>query len=247
MFDQLVIRDHVVTLAPHELAEEAIRQVSYDWVVNCAGYIGKPNVDACEKDKAATFLGNAIFPIKLQELCLDRDIRFAHFSSGCIYEGNITNVMADPNYFGSTYSVSKGVSDTILKHDPNSLVLRVRLPFDGSNSPKNLLTKLYNYSKTAKLIEGGPNSITDIDEAVSVTADLIQRDWNGPVNLVQWNPITSAEIVKMMGITASWYTAEEFKSVTAAGRSNCVIPAYEHMTPVEISLEKAIASFKKTL
>jgi UDP-glucose 4,6-dehydratase len=247
MFDQLILNEHVVTLAPHDKALSAMRDVDYDWVVNCAGVTGVPNVDACEKDKAKTFQGNAVYPIQLYEYAKKRNMRFAHFSSGCIYEGRIDSVMADPNFFGSTYSVSKGVSDTILKQDPDVLMFRVRLPFDGSHSSKNLLTKLYNYAKNGKLIEGGQNSITDIDEAVQTAAKMIDTDEAGVYNLVQWNPITSAEIVAMMGIQAEWFTADEFKAATAARRSNCAIPAYEHATPVEISLAKAIEKFNKTL
>ena len=247
IFDQLVVNGHVVTLAPHYKAQQAIRQNVYEWVVNCAGVTGVPNVDACENNKASTYQGNAIFPVELNEIANEYGARFAHFSSGCIYEGTIDKVDADPNFFGSTYSISKGVSDTILKQDPDVLMFRVRLPFDGSNSAKNLLTKLYNYAKNGKLIEGGPNSITDIDEAVQVAAKMIDEGMSGVHNLVQWNPITSAEIVRMMGIEAQWFTPEEFKAVTTARRSNCVIPAYERMTPVDIALERAIAKFKKTL
>lgn len=247
MFDQLVVNGHVVTIAPHYKAIEAIRQNTYEWVVNCAGVTGSPNVDACEKDKAATHLGNAVFPIELNDVASQHGVRFAHFSSGCIYEGTIDRVDADPNFFGSTYSISKGVSDTILKQDPDILMFRVRMPFDSSHHPKNLLQKLYNYAKSGKLIEGGPNSISDINESVSMAANMIEAGMHGVYNLVQWNPITTAEIVRMMGIEAQWYTPEEFKSVTTARRSNCVIPAFENMTPIDIALERAIAKFKDTL
>lgn len=247
MFDQLVVNGHVVTVAPHYKASDAIERNAYDWVVNCAGVTGSPNVDACELDKAATYQGNAIFPIELNKLATQYGARFAHFSSGCIYEGPIEKVDADPNFFGSTYSISKGVSDTILKQDRDILMFRVRMPFDSSHHPKNLLQKLYNYAKSGKLIEGGPNSISDINESVSIAANMIETGIHGTFNLVQWNPITNVEIAKMMGIDAQWYTAEEFNAATKAKRSNCVIPAFEGATPVHISLERAIAKFKETL
>lgn len=247
MFDQLVVEGHVVTLAPHYSATDAIERNAYDWVVNCAGVTGSPNVDACELDKAATYRGNAFFPVQLNNLATQYGARFAHFSSGCIYEGPIDRVDADPNFFGSTYAISKGVSDTILKQDLDVLMFRLRMPFDSSHHPKNLLQKLYNYAKSGKLIEGGANSITDIDEAVKMAASMIGSCLHGTYNLVQWNPITNVEIAKMMGIDAQWYTAEEFNASTKAKRSNCIIPAFEGMTPVDISLERAIAKFKETL
>jgi len=127
------------------------------------------------------------------------------------------------------------------------LIFRVRLPFDGSSNPKNLLQKLYNYSKSGKLVEGGLNSITDIDEAIEHAVDLIERDACFTYNLVNWDPITTHEIAEMMNLNCEWYTDDEFKSVTSAKRSNCVIPAYERMSPVKVALEKRIAQFKETL
>ena len=245
VFDQLITREHVVTICPHHKAELAILKNSYDWVINCAGITGAPNVDACEKIKLETMEANGIFPLRLLEECDKVDARFAHFSSGCIYEGEIDDVYADPNFFGSAYSVSKGVSDLLLKD--RCLLFRVRLPFDDTNNSKNLLQKLYNYSKSGKLMEGGLNSITDIDEAVGHAINLIEKDANGPFNLVNWDPITNHEIADMMGLDCDWYTKEEFLGVTTARRSNCVIPAYERMSPVKIALAKRIELFKETL
>jgi len=245
MFDQLVINGHVVMLCPHYEAENVISSYEFDWVVNCAGVTGVPNVDACEDIKAETMEGNAIFPVNLQKLCEARLSKFAHFSSGCIYEGKIIDEYDDPNFFGSTYSVSKGISDILLKD--RCLVFRVRLPFDGSGSRKNLLQKLYNYSKSGKLVEGGLNSISDIDEAVENAANLIELNANGPYNLVNEGAITTHEIAEMMELHCDWWTAEEFKTVAVARRSNCVIPAYERMSPVKIALAKKIAQFKETL
>ena len=246
MFDQLVKSDHVVTLCPHDKVEDLLlNHHTFDWVVNCAGVTGSPNVDACEKNKAETMEANAIFPLRLYEICHGEGIKFAHFSSGCIYEGEIRDEYADPNFFGSTYSVSKGVSDLLLKD--KCLIFRVRLPFDGSNSPKNLLQKLYNYSKSGKLVEGGLNSISDIDEAVEHAIGLIERDACFTYNLVNWDPISTHEIAEMMNLKCDWYTPDEFKNVTKAKRSNCIIPAYERMSPVKVALEKRIAQFKETL
>ena len=246
MFDQLVNNGHVVTLCPHYKAEEVLlNNRTFNWVVNCAGMTGVPNVDACENNKAETMEANAIFPIKLFDICESMGIKFAHFSSGCIYEGEIKDVYEDPNFFGSTYSISKGVSDLLLKE--KCLVFRVRLPFSGEYEKKNLLYKLYQYSLNGKLIEGGLNSITDIDEAVEHAVDLIEREADGPYNLVNWDPVTTHDIAEMMGLDCDWYTQEEFKAVTAAKRSNCVIPAYERMSPAKIALAKRIATFKKFL
>src|SRR6056300_777097 len=38
-------------------------------IINCAGYIGKPNVDACELAKADCIEGNVLLPAMLSQLC----------------------------------------------------------------------------------------------------------------------------------------------------------------------------------
>lgn len=58
-----------------------------EFVVNCAGYTGKPNVDACEQDWAGTLQGNALFAQTLAQATEVTGIPCGHVSSGCIYAG----------------------------------------------------------------------------------------------------------------------------------------------------------------
>jgi 3,5-epimerase/4-reductase len=244
VFKELLSRGHVVTFCSHEDAIETIEKTRFDWVVNCAGKTGTPNVDACEKDKQGTIEANAIFPALLANAC-DKvwGTRLAHFSSGCIYMGDIDDVEAPPNYFGSIYSVSKGVSDVYL--GDKAQVYRIRMPFTGLDESKNYLTKVYNYAKNGKLIDAGENSLTDLDEAVSVSCDLMEADEpNGYYNLVNKGSVNMHELAELMGIQPQWFTAEEFRAATAAGRSTCTIPAYEGMSDVTTALARAIASMK---
>lgn len=57
------------------------------FVINCAGYTGKPNVDACEDQKADTLLGNALLPQAIAHACAAAGVPWGHVSSGCIYSG----------------------------------------------------------------------------------------------------------------------------------------------------------------
>ncbi len=57
------------------------------FIVNAAGYTGKPNVDACEIAKADTLQGNTLFPLALANACAALDIPWGHVSSGCIFAG----------------------------------------------------------------------------------------------------------------------------------------------------------------
>lgn len=238
---ELLMRGHIVSQSSHKVVYEYLDTHEFNWVINCAGITGVPNVDACELDKHGTLVGNAIFPISLAEHCRAKQLPLSHFSSGCIYEGDITDVNAAPNFHGSIYSISKGISDTYLK--TMAQVYRIRMPFTGVDEPKNYLSKVLKYAKTGKLIDYGQNSLTDLDEAVRVASDLIEaRAPNGPYNLVNDGSVNMHELAELLKISPEWYTPEEFQHVTAAGRSTCTIPAYKHMSPVRDALLNAIGN-----
>ena len=242
IFEELVTRGYVVAISSHSNAIRTVERYDWDWVVNCAGITGSPNVDACENDKPGTIEGNAVFPILLHQACEKNNAKMAHFSSGCIYQGEITSVDADPNYFGSIYSVSKGISDTYLKN--KALVFRIRMPFTDKNERKNYLFKVMNYAMNAKLIDAGQNSLTDLDEAVRVACDLIENNATGPYNLVNKGSVNMHELAELMDINPQWFTPEEFKAATVAARSTCTIPAYQGMRDIKIALTQAIAGMK---
>ena len=64
-----------------------LRSRKPDFVVNAAGYTGKPNVDACEIARADTLQGNTLFPQMLAQACAVENIPWGHVSSGCIFAG----------------------------------------------------------------------------------------------------------------------------------------------------------------
>lgn len=224
-------------LASHTHALTILK--AYDIIINCAGVTGVPNVDACELDKDKTIAGNAVYPIMLYEQCRALGKPFAHFSSGCIYTGMIDDVNAPPNFFGSIYSVSKGVSDSYLKD--KAWVFRIRMPFTGVDERKNYLSKVRGYAQSAKLYDSGLNSLTDLDEAVRVACDIILDDAPiGAYNLVNQGSITMRELASMMKLDCGWFDEDEFSKVTRAGRSTCVIPACDRMRPLDVALKEAL-------
>ena len=58
-----------------------------EFVVNAAGYTGKPNVDACETAQADTLQGNTLLPLTVAQACAAAGVPWGHVSSGCIYSG----------------------------------------------------------------------------------------------------------------------------------------------------------------
>jgi UDP-glucose 4,6-dehydratase len=66
---------------------EFLRSKKPEFVLNSAGYTGKPNVDACETAKADTLAGNTLLPQTIAQACAAAKIPWGHVSSGCIFSG----------------------------------------------------------------------------------------------------------------------------------------------------------------
>jgi dTDP-4-dehydrorhamnose reductase len=64
-----------------------LRDQKPSFLINVAGYTGKPNVDACELAQGDTLAGNALLPQTIAEACAVVDVPWGHVSSGCIYSG----------------------------------------------------------------------------------------------------------------------------------------------------------------
>lgn len=64
-----------------------VRKIKPEFLINAAGYTGKPNVDACESARGDTIQGNMLFPQMVARVCFMTNIPWGHVSSGCIYSG----------------------------------------------------------------------------------------------------------------------------------------------------------------
>lgn len=71
----------------HDALLRFLEEIKPEFLINAAGYTGKPNVDACETAKADALAGNTLFPQMLAEICAASNIPWGHVSSGCIYSG----------------------------------------------------------------------------------------------------------------------------------------------------------------
>jgi dTDP-4-dehydrorhamnose reductase len=67
-----------------------------EFVINAAGYTGKPNVDACELARADTLVGNTLLPQTIAHSCAAAQIPWGHVSSGCIFTGAKVTVNGQP-------------------------------------------------------------------------------------------------------------------------------------------------------
>jgi dTDP-4-dehydrorhamnose reductase len=70
-----------------EVLLKCLKEAKPEFLVNVAGFTGKPNVDACEIAKADTLVGNALLPQTIAHACAICAIPWGHVSSGCVFSG----------------------------------------------------------------------------------------------------------------------------------------------------------------
>lgn len=228
-------------------------------IINCAGYIGKPNVDACELAKADCIEGNVLFPAMLSQLCADRGYQYVHISSGCIYGGyekHFTEQDA-PNFDfqnGSFYSGTKALAEKVVQqNNPSSYVFRLRIPFDEYASPRNYLTKLMSYDT----LLDAENSLSHRGDFAKYAIDLItQKVPHGIYNITNKGSVTTQQVVelikkhKLSNKDFQFFTnLDDFMQQITAPRSNCVldtskIEQYIKIRTAEEALEDALSKYK---
>src|SRR3954470_11701255 len=83
----IALSRRTVDYSRFELLCEQLRSQKPEFLINVAGYTGKPNVDACEAARADTLAGNTLLPQTIAHACAAAGIPWGHVSSGCIYSG----------------------------------------------------------------------------------------------------------------------------------------------------------------
>ena len=206
------------------------------FLINAAGFTGKPNVEQCEVRREETLQGNLLLPQMLSHLASVENFRWLQIGTGCIYNGanggNGFSEDDEPNFSFkynncSFYSGVKAMAEAYLKEDSRCYVARLRIPFDENDGPRNYITKLLTYPKTYDNI----NSITHIGDFVKTCLDLYERDCpTGIYNITNEGGISTREVVQMIQEILNperefEYFADdtEFYRVAKAPRSNCIL------------------------
>ena len=199
-----------------------LRASKATFLINCAGYTGKPNVDVCELNKTECFNGNVVLTRRIREVCESINLGWGHVSSGCIFSGERKRGEGwqeddVPNFTFSRppcsfYSGTKALAEEALgwgasprsvdnlaswKHEsePSGYVWRLRIPFDEKNNPRNYLFKLQNYDS---LLEAR-NSLSQLREFVSACWQCVEQKVPfGIYNVTNPGSVTTSEVVGMI-------------------------------------------------
>jgi dTDP-4-dehydrorhamnose reductase len=243
-----------------------LRELRPSFLINAAGYTGKPNVDACELHKAECLFGNAVLPGRIAAACTAAGVPWGHVSSGCIFtgarpDGTGFTETDTPNFTFrrdncSFYSGTKALGEETLADAPDVFIWRLRIPFDHRESPRNYLTKLMRYER---LLEAA-NSISQLHEFVAATfACWEKRVPFGTYNVTNPGHITTREVVDLIlesGVHPKAYQffADEIEFMRLAAktpRSNCVMSSAKlaatgiTLTPVRDAVRQALARWQK--
>lgn len=217
-----------------------IRNEKINAILNCAGFTGKPNVDACEDQKEICFEMNVLLPEILARVVADENISLFQIGSGCIYQGSPAGVDSDqgfreedkPNFSFdhppcSFYSGTKAEMEKRISGIPGVSIWRLRMPFSSQPDNRNLLSKLAAYPKVLE----ARNSLTDLDEMISITLQMLSaRAPFGIYNLTNPGAVSTSEIVELLlrhGIRQTeptfFSSQEEISAAMRAPRSSCIL------------------------
>lgn len=245
--------------------EVAVRKCDASFLINCAGFTGKPNVDACEKQKTVCLKANAVLPGLIAEVCGEVGIPFGHISSGCIFTGRTADGAGfreqdEPNFSFrqnncSFYSGTKALGEEILAGNENCYIWRLRMPFDNSTNPRNYLQKVMSYDT---LLEA-ENSLSQLDEFVTACIDSITlKIPYGIYNVNCPGSVKTSDVLRWIeeagladGKTFRFFRdeAEFMKLAGIAPRANCVMDSSKaigaglKLTPVEDAIRQCLRSW----
>jgi UDP-glucose 4,6-dehydratase len=217
---------------------EAIQETQATFLINAAGYTGKPNVDACELHKPECLDGNSVLPGTIRNACETVGIPWGHVSSGCIYTGSKPDGTGfteddEPNFCFRTnhcswYSGTKALGEEVLDGATANYIWRLRIPFDHVDGPRNYLSKLTRYER---LLEAN-NSICHLGEFVDACLECWAKEVPfGTYNVTNTGSITTGEITRLIqkhlmpNQQFNFFESEdEFMRLAAiTPRSNCVM------------------------
>jgi dTDP-4-dehydrorhamnose reductase len=219
-----------------EILTRYLRETRPEFVLNVAGYTGKPNVDACETDKANCVAGNVVLPGVVRAACAGVGIPWGHVSSGCIFsltrpDGKGFRETDAPNFsfrqnHCSFYSGTKALGEEILGYgeappvagvpqwtfkdgSPEGYIWRLRIPFDNRDNPRNYLTKLLRYDS----LLDATNSLSQLHEFVRATYECWEKRIPfGIYNVTNPGHVTTREVVAaLLKIGVSTKTFRFFK------------------------------------
>ena len=231
-----ILTDSHVRLDTEEQVRAQLDTLKPDRVLCLVGRThggGIPTIDYLEQPGklVENLRDNLYAPTSLALLCKERGIHMTYMGTGCIFEYDAAHPQgatgftedSQPNFFGSSYSCVKGVTDRLMHLlDASVLNVRIRMPIVAEHNPRNFITKITKYAKVCSI----PNSMTVLPTLLPLMIQMSEEGDVGTVNLTNPGVISHNEILEMYkelvdpAFTWENFTVEEQNAVLASKRSN---------------------------
>jgi dTDP-4-dehydrorhamnose reductase len=173
---------------------------------------------------------NLYVPVSLSLFCDKNNLHFTYIGTGCIFnyddEHTIDNLVGfteedEPNFFGSNYSIVKGVTDKLMKNT-NGLTLRIRMPISSDSNGRNFITKITKYEHICSI----KNSMTVLDDMLPLCISMMKNKESGIYNFTNPGSISHNEILELyrdiIDPTFTWknFDITEQNKILKSKRSN---------------------------
>ena len=176
---------------------------------------------------------NLFGPMVLSLLSKKYNFHFTYLGTGCIFQFDENHPFGQevdgfdesslPNFYGSSYSIVKGMTDQLMHLVEDSVLnVRIRMPITDEFNKRNFITKITTYEKVCSV----PNSMTVLNELIPLMVDMAINNITGTVNLTNPGLISHNEILEMykeiVDPDFKWknFTIDEQNAILASVRSN---------------------------
>ncbi len=175
---------------------------------------------------------NLYSPMMIALIANKYNIHYTYLGTGCVFTYDDSHHFGEelngfkesdvPNFFGSSYSVVKGYTDTLMKMLNNVLNVRIRMPITEEIHPRNFITKITRYKKICSV----HNSMTVLPELLPCMIDMSDKKITGTINLTNPGLISHNEILEMYkeivdpDFTWENFDIDEQRKILESERSN---------------------------
>ena len=215
------------------------------------------SIDYLEDKLDINVRDNLYGPLNLQKICEKLNIHLTYFGTGCIYSNDNNNYEYTeedkPNFFGSSYSIIKGFTNDYLQNCKNILHIRIRMPINSENHPRNFITKLLTYENICSMY----NSMTILPDLLPIAIDLCIKKHCGTINLVNPGFISHNEILELYkqivdpDFTWNNFSIDEQNALLQSRRSNNylstnkLLSLYPDIPSIKISIQNILKNYPK--
>lgn len=201
-----------------------------DLIINAAA---KTSIDWCEDNREECFAVNTLGADNIAAAAEQSGVYLMHISSGCVQESidetDIKSEEDEPNplcfYTWTKVWAENLLLDRMTRGKLAVLILRPRQLLSATVSNRNALVKMLTYSKFIDTA----NSCTVVEDLLEVSAQLVEKDVLGVVNVANPGVTSPYKIAEMLrdrinpNMQLEKISKDELNKMTKARRIDCVL------------------------